>query len=111
MTGCKPARRTNLTAGSFEHSTYIRRRCAAFPTASLHKRRLRRFSHFSRLRFDEAKGYMANRATLATLPDAEVSYYLGIAYDGLGEIQPAQAAYEQALRLPEFRSAAALRLR
>ena len=63
----------------------------------------------SLLRFDEAKGYLESCHARDT-SDTEVSYYLGIAYDGLGEIQPAQAAYEQALRLPEFRSAAALRL-
>ena len=63
----------------------------------------------SLLRFNEAKGYLESCHARDT-SDTEVSYYLGIAYDGLGEIQHAQAAYEQALRLPGFRSAAALRL-
>jgi len=63
----------------------------------------------SLLRFNEAKSYLEACHARDT-SDAEVSYYLGIAYDGLGEIQHAQAAYEQALRLPGFRSAAALRL-
>lgn len=61
------------------------------------------------LRFDEAKTFL-EACTRRDTPDTEVSYYLGIAYDGLGETQHAQTAYEQALRLPAFHSAAALRL-
>ena len=63
----------------------------------------------SLLRFDEAKGYLEACRSRDT-SDTEVSYYLGIAYDGLGHNQHAQTAYEQALRLPAFHSAAALRL-
>jgi len=61
------------------------------------------------LRFDEAKDFLEACHRRDT-PDTEVSYYLGIAYDGLSETQHAQTAYEQALRLPVFHSAAALRL-
>lgn len=61
------------------------------------------------LRFEEAKDFLEACHRRDT-PDSEVSYYLGIAYDGLGESQHAQMAYEQALRLPAFHSAAALRL-
>jgi tetratricopeptide (TPR) repeat protein len=42
--------------------------------------------------------------------DGEVSYYLGIAYDGLERQTEAVAAYEAAMRLPAQRGAAALRL-
>src|SRR5438094_183219 len=42
--------------------------------------------------------------------DTEISYYLGLAYDGLRDIRHEQAAYEEALHLPQFRAAAAVRL-
>jgi tetratricopeptide (TPR) repeat protein len=42
--------------------------------------------------------------------DAEASYYLGIAYDGMGASGKARAALEHAYRLPEWRAAAGLRL-
>jgi len=42
--------------------------------------------------------------------DTEISYYLGVAYNGLGEIDHARAAFEQAERLPSFYSASALAL-
>ncbi|HSS97233.1 MAG TPA: DUF5107 domain-containing protein, partial [Terriglobales bacterium] len=61
------------------------------------------------LRFDEARDYLEACHRRDT-SDTEVSYYLGIAYDGLGETKHAQTAYEQALRLPDFHAAAALRL-
>jgi tetratricopeptide (TPR) repeat protein len=60
-------------------------------------------------RFDEA----APRLTAAharNTTDAEVSYYLGIASEGLGENRAAFEAYEEAMRAPTFRAAAALRL-
>ncbi len=62
----------------------------------------------SLLRFEEAKDYLEACHARDT-SDAEVSYYLGIAYDGVGDAQHAQTAYEQALRLPSFHAAAALR--
>ncbi|HEV2194587.1 MAG TPA: DUF5107 domain-containing protein [Candidatus Acidoferrum sp.] len=42
--------------------------------------------------------------------DTEISYYLGIAYDGLEREEEAADAYREALRLPDFRAAAAMRL-
>ena len=42
--------------------------------------------------------------------DTEVSYYLGIAYEGLEREEEAADAYREALRLPDFRAAAAMRL-
>jgi tetratricopeptide (TPR) repeat protein len=44
------------------------------------------------------------------MSDPEVSYYLGIAYDGLGRNRDARESYEAAARLPAFRAAAELRL-
>ncbi|HEV2730254.1 MAG TPA: DUF5107 domain-containing protein, partial [Terriglobales bacterium] len=61
------------------------------------------------LRFDEAERFLEPVHRRDT-SDTEISYYLGLAYDGLGDIRHAQAAYEEALRLPQFRAAAALRL-
>jgi tetratricopeptide (TPR) repeat protein len=42
--------------------------------------------------------------------DTEISYYLGIAYDGLEREEEAGDAYREALRLPDFRAPAAVRL-
>ena len=42
--------------------------------------------------------------------DTEISYYLGIAYEGLERGEEAADAYREALRLPDFRAAAAVRL-
>ncbi|HKW61431.1 MAG TPA: DUF5107 domain-containing protein [Candidatus Acidoferrum sp.] len=42
--------------------------------------------------------------------DTEITYYLGIAYEGLEREEEAADAYRQALRLPEFRVAASVRL-
>ena len=42
--------------------------------------------------------------------DTEISYYLGIAYDGPEREEEAADAFREALRLPDFRAAAALRL-
>ena len=61
------------------------------------------------LRFAEAKQYLEPVRARDTT-DTEVSYYLGIAYDGLGESDHARAAFEEAERLPSFDSAAALLL-
>jgi len=42
--------------------------------------------------------------------DAEAAYYLGIAYDGIGNEEKARDSFEAAYRLPRWRAAAALRL-
>jgi len=42
--------------------------------------------------------------------DTETSYYLGVAYDGLEREEEAADAYREAMLLPDFRAAAALRL-
>jgi tetratricopeptide (TPR) repeat protein len=61
------------------------------------------------LRYNEAKNFLEPLLARDTT-DTEISYYLGIAYDGLGETDHARAAYEEAERLPFFYPAAALRL-
>src|SRR5215469_5156609 len=63
----------------------------------------------SLLRFDEAKRVLEQVHARDTT-DPEISYYLGIAYDGLGERRKARASYEDAQRFASFRAAAALRL-
>ncbi len=63
----------------------------------------------SLLRFDEAKKFLEQVHERDTT-DPEISYYLGIAYDGLGETRQARAAYEDAQRFASFRAAAGLRL-
>ena len=63
----------------------------------------------SLLRFDEAKKFLEQVHARDT-SDPEISYYLGIAYDGLGEPRMARTAYEDAQRFASFRAAAALRL-
>jgi Flp pilus assembly protein TadD len=42
--------------------------------------------------------------------DGEASYYLGLSYEGLGREREAMNAYEEALRMPAYRAAAAMRL-
>jgi tetratricopeptide (TPR) repeat protein len=63
----------------------------------------------SMLRFPEA---VTNLETVRRrdTTDGEVAYYLGLAYDGLGDAAHARTAYEAAYRLPQFRAASALRL-
>ena len=63
----------------------------------------------SLLRFDEAHDYLRPVHARDTT-DAEASYYLGIANEGLGQSRDAREAYEAAARLPRFRAAAGLRL-
>jgi len=61
------------------------------------------------LRFEEAKNLLEPLHGRDTT-DTEISYYLGIAYDGLNDPDHARIAYEQAERLPPFYAASALRL-
>ena len=61
------------------------------------------------LRYDEAKAYLES-AHARNTADPEISYYLGIAYDGLGETRKAQTAYEEAQHFSAFRAASALKL-
>jgi len=42
--------------------------------------------------------------------DTEISYYLGVAYEGLDREEQAADAYREALRLPAYRATAAMRL-
>jgi tetratricopeptide (TPR) repeat protein len=60
-------------------------------------------------RFEEAVSYLAAVHRRDTT-DAEISYYLGIAYEGVGREKDAVDAYQEAMRLPSYRAAAALRL-
>src|SRR5262249_20668731 len=61
------------------------------------------------LRYEEAKTLLEPVAARDTT-DAEVAYYLGIAYEGLDQNHEARASYESAERLPAFRAAAGVRL-
>jgi tetratricopeptide (TPR) repeat protein len=60
-------------------------------------------------RFEEAATLLAAAHERNTTDD-EVSYYLGIAYDGSEHQKQATDAYQEAMRLPTYRAAAALRL-
>jgi tetratricopeptide (TPR) repeat protein len=60
-------------------------------------------------RFEEAVSHLA-AAHYRNTTDAEVSYYLGIAYEGVEREKDAVDAYQEAMRLPPYRAAAALRL-
>ena len=61
------------------------------------------------LRFEEAKDLLEQVKARDT-SDPEISYYLGLAFDGLGEQRKARGSYEEAERVGPFRAAAALRL-
>jgi tetratricopeptide (TPR) repeat protein len=63
----------------------------------------------SLLRFKDAQTYLEPVQARDT-SDPEVSYYLGIAYEGLGKTRNAREAYESACRMPAFKAAAGLRL-
>jgi tetratricopeptide (TPR) repeat protein len=60
-------------------------------------------------RFEEALPRLS-RVHDRNTTDTEISYLLGIAYEGAGRESDAADAYEQAMRPPDYRSAAALRL-
>lgn len=63
----------------------------------------------SLLHFKEAKTFLEPVYARNT-SDAEVAYYLGIAYDGLSQNRDARTSFEAAARMPAFRAAAGLRL-
>lgn len=63
----------------------------------------------SLLRYQEAKQRLEPVHSRDT-SDSEISYYLGIAYEGIGENRQARESYEAAARMPQFRAAAAMRL-
>lgn len=63
----------------------------------------------SLLRYQEAKDYLEPVHARDT-SDPEISYYLGIALEGLEDARDARQAFEAAHRAPEFRAAGALRL-
>ena len=63
----------------------------------------------SLLRYQEAKHRLEPVHSRDT-SDSEISYYLGIAYEGMGENREARESYEAAARMPQFRAAAAMRL-
>ena len=60
-------------------------------------------------RFEEAVSHLSAAHDRNTT-DAEISYYLGIAYEGVERENDAVDAYEEAIRIPSYRAAAALRL-
>ena len=61
------------------------------------------------LRYEEARDFLETVHSRNT-SDPEISYYLGIAYDGLGLVGDARESFEAASRMPEFRAAGALKL-
>ena len=61
------------------------------------------------LRYQEAKGYLEAVHARDT-SDPEISYYLGIAYEGLGRNRDARESCEAAYRQPSFRAPGGLRL-
>jgi tetratricopeptide (TPR) repeat protein len=63
----------------------------------------------SLLRYQEAKGYLEPVHARDT-SDSEISYYLGISYEGLGQTREARESYEAAYRQPAYRAAGGLRL-
>ncbi len=61
------------------------------------------------LRYEESKDLL-ERTQARDTTDAEVSYYLGIAYEGLGDVRHARTSYEHAQHFAVFGAAASLRL-
>ena len=60
-------------------------------------------------RYAEAIRYLEPAAARATW-DPEIAYYLGIAYEGIGDDGKARTAFETAARMPSFRAAGNLKL-
>jgi tetratricopeptide (TPR) repeat protein len=61
------------------------------------------------LRFEEAKNFL-EPVHARNISDPEVSYYMGLAYDGLGQNSRARESYEASSRMPAFRAAGEMRL-
>lgn len=80
----------------------------AFPSSLSLRKSAGRLSA-SLLRFEEARQDLENVYEWDTT-DAEVSYYLGLAYEGMGEPENAREKYEAAYRMPEFKAAAGVKL-
>lgn len=91
-----------VAAASYEKSL------KQFPSSlELHKAAGRLFAGLSR--FDEAVRHLRFAHDRNTT-DSETSYYLGMSYDGLARDREAADAYGEAMLLPAYRAAAALRL-
>jgi tetratricopeptide (TPR) repeat protein len=60
-------------------------------------------------RYADAIGYLEPAAAGAP-SDPEIAYYLGLAYDGAGDVAKARTEYEAAARMPSWRAAASLKL-
>lgn len=60
-------------------------------------------------RYEEAVRFLEPLADRNTT-DAEIAYYLGIAYEGIGRDRKARFQFESARRMPELRAAASVRL-
>jgi len=63
----------------------------------------------SLLRFQEARPFLESVHARNT-SDSEISYYLGITYDGLSQNREARESFEASAHLPAFRAASELRL-
>jgi len=61
------------------------------------------------LRYQDAVRWLVPAQARAT-QDPEIAYYLGIAYDGLGQARIARTQFETARRMPAFRAAGSIRL-
>jgi tetratricopeptide (TPR) repeat protein len=80
----------------------------AFPSSFSLRKSAGRLSA-SLLRFEDARQDLENVHEWDTT-DAEVSYYLGLAYEGMGDTRNAREKYEAAYRMPEFKAAAGVKL-
>jgi tetratricopeptide (TPR) repeat protein len=63
----------------------------------------------SQLHYEEAIKYLEDAQSRET-SNSEIAYYLGIAYEGVGQNRNALTALETAQRMPDFHAAADLRL-
>lgn len=61
------------------------------------------------LRYRDALHWLEPAQARATW-DAEIAYYLGLAYEGVGRVREARVQFEAARRMPRFRTAACVKL-